>query len=231
MGIFVASILTIQPQSTSMNARTILCFGDSNTWGFIPGADGGRYAPEQRWPGVMQEALGEEFAVIEEGQNGRMTVWNDPMETGVSKCGLDHLPVVLETHKPLDLVIIMLGTNDLKSYMGHSATSIAQGAITLADLVLESDSGVKHKAPKVLLVCPAAVSEGHCPFWHLFDGAPETSKDMPAAYEELARDRGIPFLNAGDFAVCPEPDCIHLDEVGHASLGAAMADKVKSIFS
>ncbi len=212
-----------------MSSKTILCFGDSNTWGFIPGSDCDRYAPEVRWPGVMQAELGEGFTIIEEAQNGRTTVWEDPMEPAISKCGMKHLPVVLESQKPLDLVIVMLGTNDLKSHFNNSATSIAQGVITLVDHVLESDAGPEKNPPKVLLICPAAVSDGNCPFWHLFDKAPERSREMPAAYAEMAEDRGVPFLDAGQFATCPEPDCIHLDETGHSALGKAVAEKVKSL--
>lgn len=209
--------------------KTILCFGDSNTWGFIPGSDCERYGPETRWPGVIQAALGDSFKVIEEAQNGRMTVWDDPFEPNVSKCGLDHLPVILESQKPIDLVIVMLGTNDLKSHMNNDANSIAHGAITLVDYILTSDAGPAKSHPAVLLVCPAEVSDGHCPFWHLFDGAAEKSRDMPRAYREMAEDRGVAFLNAGDFATCPVPDTIHLDEVGHAKLGKAIAEKVQAL--
>lgn len=211
-------------------SQTILCFGDSNTWGFIPGSEGERYAPDVRWPGILKASLGEGFIIIEEAQNGRMTAWDDPFETSVSKCGLDHLPVVLESQKPLDLVIIMLGTNDLKSHMNHSATTIAHAVATLVDVVKASDAGPAQLAPEVLMICPAAVSEGNCPFWHLFDGAPEKSREMPTAYREMAEDRGVAFLDAGEFVNCPEPDCIHLNDEGHAALGKAVASKVGEIF-
>lgn len=212
-----------------MSKPTILCFGDSNTWGFIPGSDCERYAPDIRWPGVLQAGLGDDYGIIEAAQNGRMTVWDDPMEPALSKNGLEQLPVILESQKPIDLVIVMLGTNDLKSHMNHEAHHIAQGAITLVDHIMASDAGPGKSPPKVLLICPAAVSEGNCPFWHLFDGAPEKSLKMPAAYEELAEDRGVPFLNAGQYVTCPEPDCIHLDDGGHAALGMAVTVKVKSL--
>lgn len=212
-----------------MGTTNILCFGDSNTWGYIPGSEGERYSADVRWPGILQAELGGGVKVIEEGQNGRMSVWDDPMEPLLSKCGLTHLPVVLESHKPLDLVIIMLGTNDLKSHMNNSPHSIANGVITLVDRVLASDSGPCKHPPQVLMVCPAPVSEGKCPFGHLFTDAPEKSRDLPVSYSELAVDRGVSFLNAGDFATCPVPDCIHLDASGHASLGRAIAEKVRSM--
>ena len=114
-----------------MTATTILCFGDSNTWGFIPGSDCERYAPDVRWPGVMAADLGPGYRVVEEAQNGRMTAWEDPAEPFVSKCGLTFLPVVLESQKPIDLVIIMLGTNDLKLHMNHTARAQHQGRTAL----------------------------------------------------------------------------------------------------
>ncbi len=214
-----------------MNPIQVLCFGDSNTWGFIPGLDSERYPAGVRWPGVMQAALGPAYKVIEEAQNGRMTVWNDPMYPTISKCGMEHLPVVLESHKPLDLVIIMLGTNDLKNHLNNSAHTIAQGVITLVDFVMASTAGPGKTPPKVLMICPAPVSEGFCPFGHLFDGAPARSREMPGAYAELAANRGVAFLDAGQFATCPEPDYIHLDETGHGALGQAVAEKVRSLFA
>ncbi|NNE90420.1 MAG: SGNH/GDSL hydrolase family protein [Verrucomicrobiales bacterium] len=216
--------------SATNTKKTILCFGDSNTWGFVPGSDGERYGPDIRWPGVMGNVLGDEFSVIEEAQNGRMSVWEDPYEPTVSKCGLNHLPVVLESQKPLDLAIIMLGTNDLKNHMNHNAYAIAHGVTTLVDVVLASDAGPENNPPLVLMICPAPVSDWNCPFWHLFDTAPEISRKLPAAYKEMAADRGVEFLNAGDFASCPDPDCIHIDSAGHASLGRAIANKVREMF-
>ena len=212
--------------------KTVLCFGDSNTWGYIPGGDCDRYAADVRWPGAMQAALGtDEFTVIEEAQNGRMTVWEDPYEAivGVSKNGLAHLPVVLESHKPLDLVIIMLGTNDLKNHMNHDAHAIAQAIGVLVETVQASDAGAQKNPPQVLIICPAAVSEGYCPFDHLFDSAPQISRQLPAAYQEIAESRGVAFLNGGDHATCPVPDTIHIDAEGHAALGKAIAEKVREI--
>lgn len=213
-----------------MTATTILCFGDSNTWGFIPGSDCERYDPDVRWPGVMAADLGPGYRVVEEAQNGRMTAWEDPAEPFVSKCGLTFLPVVLESQKPIDLVIIMLGTNDLKLHMNHTARAIAIGAGALVEVVLASGAGPGKSAPRVLLVCPAPVSDaGKCPFGRLFDHAPPVSREMPAAYREIADAWGVAFLDAGTHASCPVPDCIHLDAAGHASLGRALAEKVRDM--
>ncbi len=95
--------------------KTILCYGDSNTWGYIP-ATAGRYPPDVRWPGVMRKLLGEKYNVIEEGLNGRTTVWEDPYKPG--RNGLELLIPILDSHNPIDLVVVMLGTNDLKHFYG-----------------------------------------------------------------------------------------------------------------
>ncbi len=209
--------------------KTLFCFGDSNTWGYIPASDGERYAPEIRWPGVMAAALGAGYRVVEEAQNGRMTAWDDPCEPFVNKCGATHLPVVLESQKPIDLAILMLGTNDLKNHLGHNAVAIADGMGALVDIVLASDAGPGKGAPAVLVVAPVPISAGKCPFGRLFDHAFELSRQLADSYREVAADRGVAFLDAGAFAACPDTDCIHIDDTGHAALGRAMAGKVREL--
>ena len=208
--------------------KRILCFGDSNTWGFTP-VTGERMAADVRWPGVMKTELGSDYFVIEEAQNGRTTMWDDPYEE-VNKNGSRHLPVVLESHAPLDLVILMLGTNDLKNHFGQNARSIADSCGVLIDRILASEAGPNGLTPKVLLIAPAPVSEGDCPFGHLFDSAPAVSAGFKDAYAEVAKERRVPFLNAGDYASCPVPDTIHIDAEGCGALGRAVAAKVKEIF-
>lgn len=110
--------------------RTILCYGDSNTWGFDP-ATRTRFAPDVRWTGVLADRLGSEFRVIEEGLNGRTTRWDDPIETDHN--GLTYLRPCAESHQPLDLIIVMLGTNDLKQRFNLSASDIAQSAAGVAE--------------------------------------------------------------------------------------------------
>src|SRR5260221_11679343 len=108
--------------------RSILCYGDSNTWGAATVArPDNRYAPNERWPGVLRTALGADWLVIEEGLGGRTTVSDDPVEWNPDKNGARLLPVCLHTHKPLDVVAIMLGTNDLKDRFHKSPWEVAQG--------------------------------------------------------------------------------------------------------
>ena len=135
----------------------ILCYGDSNTWGCIPlqGPEpAGRFPPETRWPGVLRRELGDGHWVVEEGLSGRTTVWDDPLEP--HRNGRTLLPPTLLTHQPLDLVIVMLGTNDLKHRLNASAAEIATGAGMLVDIVAASGCGPDGRSPQTLLVCPAA---------------------------------------------------------------------------
>ncbi|MGH3100205.1 MAG: GDSL-type esterase/lipase family protein, partial [Thermoleophilia bacterium] len=138
--------------------KTIMCYGDSNTWGCIPltGAEPPRrYGPADRWPGVLRRELGDGFWIVEEGLNGRTTVWDDPLEP--FRSGKELLGPSLLTHQPIDLVIVMLGTNDLKIRFGASARDIAAGAGFLLDIVGASDCGPEGSPPQALLVCPPPV--------------------------------------------------------------------------
>lgn len=208
--------------------KSVLCFGDSNTWGWIPGPDGGRYPFERRWPGILQNELGPGCRVVEEALNGRMTVWDDPYEV-TCKNGRRHLPVALDSHAPIDLVILMLGTNDLKHHRHLTAEDIAFGAGLLVDMILASGAGPAAMAPGILLVAPARLAAGECPFGHLFDGALEKSKGFAAAYASIAAGKGVAFLDAAQVAESSPVDCIHLDDKAHRRLGLAIAGKVAEI--
>jgi len=208
--------------------KRILCFGDSNTWGYVPLGALERYPEDVRWTGVLQAELGSEYRVIEEGQNGRTTVFDDPFET-TCKNGSRHLPVLLESHKPLDLVVIMLGSNDLKTHFRQTALTIAAGAGVLASRVMESEAGPALGAPKVLLIAPAEVADAQCPFGRKFDGTHEISKGFAQAYQEVAQILEIPFLDAAEHVSVPVTDCIHFDVAGHTALGIAVAHSVKNL--
>ena len=205
---------------------TILCFGDSNTWGYVPGSEGERYPPHQRWPGVMAEQLGTGFRIIEEGLNGRTTVWDDPLKP--DRNGRTHLPMLLETHRPLDLVIVMLGVNDLKHHLNLNARDIAYGAGALIELIQASDAGpviggTTRSAPDTLLVAPVRPVATTHRFGPKFDGALDRSQGIAAAYRGVAEELGCYFFDANAVTVCPDTDGIHLDAAAHARLGAAIA--------
>jgi len=168
--------------------RSILCYGDSNTWGFDPVA-GRRLRPDQRWPGVLRLRLGDGYRVVEEGLNGRTTLWDDPIE-GAYKNGLAYLLPCLKSHKPLDLVVIMLGTNDLKGCFGVSASDIAQSAGRLTQTTLESGCGPAGDAPKVLLVAPPPLGPLGVGFAQMFEGGQAKSLRFSEQFGQARRPWG-----------------------------------------
>lgn len=208
--------------------RTIVCFGDSNTHGADP-SGGGRLPREVRWPRVMEAALGPGYEVIEEGLNGRATIWDSPIEKG--RCGLDYLHPCLLSHWPVDLVTIMLGTNDLKRVYGLTAAEIACGAARLVDEARGSLAGPGDTPPKVVLVSPVPIGEitAHSEMWG-FGEAYETSRQLARMYQLVAEDHGVAFFDAGSVARVSPEDGIHLDAAACASLGAAMAEVVRAQF-
>lgn len=207
--------------------KTILCYGDSNTWGFTPGS-AQRYPADVRWPGVMRTALGPGFHVIEEGLNARTTVMHDP--TRIGRNGLPYLRPCLDSHAPLDLVLVMLGVNDLKHRFGLSAFDVAQNIAMLLTVIQQSPSGVNGSAPPVLLVSPPHV--GPLPpgyFAEMFAGAEEKSRELARHYRAIAEQNRCPFLDAADVAKASPLDGIHLDPDSHRRLGERMAEAVRSV--
>ena len=207
--------------------RTIVCFGDSNTYGTpgMPDPDfWGRFGPGERWPGVMREALGPNFSVIEEGLPGRTTVHDDPIE-GVHKNGLKSLPVVLESHRPIDLMVIMLGTNDLKARFSVTAEDIAASVGTLIRTVLASMAGPEGRPPKILAIAPAVISEVGF-MAGLFRGGAEKSKRLGQCCAAVASRFGVDFLDAAPLIRSDPTDGIHLTRDQHAILGRAVADQI-----
>ena len=205
----------------------LMCFGDSNTWGYSP-RTGERYPRSVRWTGVLQAALGPEFLVIEEGLNGRTTVWEDPVEG--DKMGKRHLLPCLLSHAPLDLVVLLLGTNDLKMRYSAPSCDIAAGVGVLMDIIMTSGAGKAGAAPALLLLAPpplAAVSA--TAFGGIFEGGEEKSRELGKLYKEAARLRGCSFIDTGALIRSSEIDGIHLEENDHRALGQAVAQEVRRL--
>jgi lysophospholipase L1-like esterase len=205
--------------------KTIVCFGDSNTWGFDP-LQGSRFDIHQRWPGVLRNALSTEYWVVEEGMGGRTVVYDDLVEG--FQCGRDYLIPCLKSHTPVDLVIIMLGTNDLKKRFSLPACDIAKGVNVLVDLVHKANFPPGYQAPQVLLIAPPPILEvGR--FKEIFAGGAEKSLELGQYYADIAGMSGCYFIDAGKI-ICSSPvDGIHLDPGEHFKLGQAVAEKVKEI--
>lgn len=202
--------------------RQILCYGDSNTWGLIPGTID-RYEWNIRWTGLLQEKLKEHgFRVIEEGLCGRTTVFQDALRAG--RRGSDLLPVLLESHRPVEAVILMLGTNDCKTVYRASAEVIGMGIGYLLNQI-------RRTAPeaKILLVSPIHLGdrvweEGFDPE---FDkDSVEVSRKLKAVYQKIAGKYGVEFLAASDCAVPSPVDREHLDEEGHRCFADALYQKL-----
>lgn len=212
--------------------KTIVCFGDSNTWGYNA-ATGGRFPAEKRWTGVLKRELSEDFQVIEEGLNGRTTVWDDPIE-GEYKNGKRYLLPCLLSHKPVDLVIIMLGTNDLKKRFSVTPHDIASGAGVLAGIAKTSGAGPDGRAPRVLLISPVRVGNmKNTPFEEFFGGEESVirAEKFPEHLKRVADRGGCEFLDAALYAEPSPIDAIHIEPSSLEPLGKAVAEKVKSIFS
>jgi len=207
----------------------ILCYGDSNTWGREPLKDT-RFPMDVRWPGVLRQHLGAGYWVIEEGLNGRTTVWDDPVAEGRS--GKVYLVPCLTTHKPLDLVALMLGSNDLKPKFSLSAYEIARCAATLLEIIQKSGAGPDGQPPQVLLISPPYVIpiEGESEWRDQFEGAAQKSKKLARYYADVAKKFGVHFMDAAKVMVSSQRDGIHFEAEGHAQLGEAVAQKVKEIF-
>jgi lysophospholipase L1-like esterase len=209
----------------------IFCFGDSNTWGCRPVVDRTkppkRYGPGDRWPDVMANALGPGFTVVSDGLNGRTTIFDDPIE-GMDKNGRRALVPQIESHRPVDLVLIMLGTNDLKSRFAVSGATIAAGAGELAALAAGTGFGPDGEPPRVLLVAPPAtcVDATSGTFGDDFSGADQRSARFGDQFARVAMTVGADFFDAGSHARSSEVDGIHLSAGSQRRLGRALAEWV-----
>ena len=209
--------------------KTVLCYGDSNTHGFVP-ETALRYPKDVRYPGRLQTLLGDDYLVIEEGCNGRTTLSKEPGSEW--KNGLDYLRPCLNSHKPVDIVIMMLGSNDLKKYYNLSAEEIAYGAGVLCDVIKEFTPEKQGYAPKIILVCPPEIGENimSSPFKEMYtpDAIPR-SKELPPLYKKIAEEKGCIFFNAAEYIGPSECDSLHLTPEAHAVLAEKLAELVRQI--
>ena len=203
--------------------KSILAFGDSNTWGLIPGTQE-RYPWEVRWTGVLQDKC-KYVRVIEEGLCGRTTVFEDGLRPG--RKGIASLPLILETHHPVDAAIVMLGTNDCKSAYSVSAATIGKGVELCLDEIL------KYMPPQnILLVSPVLLGED---VWKPdkdpeFDRkSVEVCSQLKSIYYNIAKDRGTAFLSASDHVCADEADSEHMNEEGHRVFACVVYEKLKEM--
>jgi len=206
--------------------KTILCYGDSLTWGY-DAASLGRHALEDRWPSVLQAALGDDVEIIAEGLNGRTTAFDDHL-AGADRNGARVLPTVLTTHAPLDLIVIMLGANDMKPWIHGNPLAAKQGIQRLIDIVRGHDYPFGCAAPQILIVAPPAVSRtDNAEFKEMFAGGDEASKRLAPQYSALADEAGCGFFDAGTVATTTPLDGVHLDAENTRNIGEALAPLVR----
>ncbi|WP_199254429.1 SGNH/GDSL hydrolase family protein [Mycolicibacterium mengxianglii] len=218
-----------------MPTKRILCFGDSLTWGWIPAEEGvptERYPRDVRWTGVLADQLGDGFEVIEEGLSARTTTADDPTDPRLN--GSAYLPSCLASHLPLDLVVLMLGTNDTKVNFGRTPTDIASGMGVLATQVLTSAGGVGtvYPAPRVLIVAPPPLVDMPHPWFDLvFEGGQAKTAQLSRVYSALASFMKVPFFDAGSVISTDGVDGIHFTEQNNRDLGVALAEQVRTLLA
>ncbi|WP_092036109.1 GDSL-type esterase/lipase family protein [Methylobacterium pseudosasicola] len=220
--------------------RRVLIYGDSNTWGYVASPDGQparRYGRDQRWTGLLQQALGADYEVVEDGLNLRTTdldgeAWPDSIIRPDTVNGSKHLPVSIAANMPLDLVVIMLGTNDLQARYRRSPQQVADAAAGLARQVQASSGGIgnAYPAPRVLLVSPVQVAPIPIRGWsERYDGGREKSQHFAEAFAQAAAKARIPSFDAASAigGAAHGADGLHLSPADHRQLAAAIAPVIR----
>ena len=207
--------------------KNILCFGDSNTFASHP--LGGRHPYDVRWTGRLQALLGAEYRVIEEGLGGRTTVFEDQISPG--RNGRAALPAAIATHNPIDLIVMMLGTNDLKAQYHATMWDLGRAMEQLMHIIDAYEYAPHYKKPQVLLVSPIEVGEGieDSPFGCFTREAVDTSRLFAKESAPVAEKYGAHFFDAASVAYPSREDQLHMDAESHRALADALADKIRGI--
>ena len=208
--------------------KHIVCFGDSNTHGYCADpadcADGSdRFNEDERWTCLLGKKLGDDYLILEEGLSGRTTVFDDPIHECMS--GLDVITPILMSHEPVDLLVIMLGTNDTKERFGANAAVIGIG---LERLVMKAKSVPAWRGgkPNILIITPPHIGEGlykRPEGMPMGAGCPEKSRELAKYYKQVAENQGCAFLDAEGKAEFNDLDCMHFNKKGHSQLAEVLA--------
>lgn len=207
--------------------KTILCYGDSLTWGY--NAEGpSRHAFEDRWPSVLGEELGSGVRVIAEGLNGRTTVFDDHMAP-TERNGIKLLPSILDTHSPIDLLVLFLGANDMKPWIAGRAVAARFGVERLVETARTFPYGFGFPVPQILIVSPPPLSATeNADFAEMFSAIAESRK-LAAAYKATADLTGAAFFDAGSVAETTPLDGVHLDAENTRAVGRGMAPLARQL--
>ncbi len=211
-----------------MNKKHIVCYGDSNTWGYCA-ATNQRYEDDQRWTQLLQKSLGEAYLVAEEGICGRTSVFEDPLEEGL--CGLTHLATALGTHSPLDLLIVMLGTNDCKDRYSATAQNIADGVKRLVQKAQQLP--VWNGRPNILIVAPVMI-DGRVHTvprigGEMGEGCVKKSRELPELLKITASQTGSEFMDCNPYVQVGSADWMHFDLDSQKRFAAALEEKVRTM--
>lgn len=213
-----------------MAKKRILCFGDSFTWGFDPETRQ-RFDESARWPRVMGELLGDGYEIIEEGQNGRTIATDDPAEG--EKNGLKYIGPCLESHTPLDFVIVMLGSNDCKRKFSYSSMDIAGEMQILIEKIKAYNEFRCQNRFKIILVSPPHISEAIKDSWlgdsFGYENARKVSMELSDWYRQLAGMYGTAFVDAAEYVKASNADGCHMDAVNQRELGKVIAETLKNL--
>jgi lysophospholipase L1-like esterase len=206
----------------------LMTFGDSNSYG-TPPMDSfvghNRFSDGVRWPTVAAGELG--WQLIEQGLPGRTAQFDDPI-MGKHMNGQDGLKIALESNGPIDVLTIMLGTNDVKARFASNPYGVMGGIASLLDIALSPDMQDRHAGYKVLLICPPPVVEVGILRGEFYGGA-TMSAALPPLYRALADARGVGYLDAGQVIKVSALDGVHFDAPDHAVLGRAVAQSLSAL--
>lgn len=213
--------------------KHILCFGDSNTHGYCADpedcSDGStRFNEDERWTSLLQKALGDAYLVIEEGLSGRTTVFEDPLHEGMS--GLSLIGPCMMSHEPIDLLVVMLGTNDTKERLGVNAACIGIGMERLLQKAAATPAW--RSRPNILLIAPPHIGEGLYLIpegMPMGQGCPQKSRELARYYRALAERMGCAFLDAEGVAEFNKIDCMHFTKRGHQQLAERLAKMIPDL--
>ena len=214
-----------------MNKMRILCYGDSNTWGYISGSDHKRYGENERWPKVLSNLLGDKYEIIEEGLNSRTLISNDPRPGREGRNGFEYLIPCLDSHDPIDVVVIMLGSNELKPMYNRTIEEIGElFEKYFVETILNRKSQFNETSPKMVIIAPPLVNEhnnlGIEPEKYM--GAGEKSTHFNDMYQAIALKYDCPFVtNAG---LETGPDGLHLTLESHRILAERIAKEIEKMF-
>lgn len=212
--------------------KNILCFGDSNTWGYDPSTQT-RFSKDIRWTGVLQQLLGSKYNIIEEGLNGRTTNVNEKQDHGLGyfrpfRSAMDLLSVLIETNSPLDLIIVMLGTNDLKTNFNQSSEMIAKNMRLVCESIINNDY---FQTKSIILVSPSHINEESPNLLDSFIGTTQASQSFSNSYRKISNDLNLYFVDASESVKTNKIDGLHWDSKQHSDFANSLFNKIIEVYS